>query len=332
MKKTKIQTYKEAYTGDYPWAWKLAITQNGVFWPAEEIVVEKDVHDFKVAMTPAEQHATTIALKLFTLYEIKVGVDYWIGRVMKSFPNRDIMRMANSFAFFEVNVHAPFYNQLNEVLHLNTDDFYLSYKKDEVLKSRMEHIAQLVKSPDDLISVAAFSMIEGAVLYSSFAFLKHFQSNGKNKLVNTIRGINFSVRDENLHCIGGASIFQQLKEERLAAGLIDDEYLKNLEAEIIKAAQDIEQHEALIIDEMFSNGPIEGITDVQMKRFQQSRIDLCLSQLGIAPIYNVSYNPIKDWFYENINSYQMNDFFVGVGNQYNRDWDETGFVWDQTLI
>ena len=83
----------------------------------------------------------------------------------------------------------------------------------EISTEQLDGLLNLIKDKDDLKSVAAFSMIEGAVLYSSFAFLKHFQSNGKNQILNTVRGINFSVRDENLHCIGGAYAYNTLKAE-----------------------------------------------------------------------------------------------------------------------
>ena len=36
---------------------------------------------------------------------------------------------------------------------------------------------------------------------------------------------------------------------------------------------------------------------------------------------------IKEWFYQGINSVQLHDFFVGVGNEYNRDWNEKRFTW-----
>ena len=77
---------------------------------------------------------------------------------------------------------------------------------------------------DILKSIAVFSMIEGAILYSSFAFLKHFQAEGKNKLVNVTAGINFSVRDENLHSMAGAWLFKTL----LAECELSDEEIEKL--------------------------------------------------------------------------------------------------------
>lgn len=326
MKKVKCQTPKEAYIFDYPIAVELAKTQRDVFWPPDEIKVEKDKHDFKVGMTESEQHGVLESLKLFTHYEIKAGVDYWGDRFMRSFPNPSFQMMASCFSFFEINVHAPFYNKLNEALHINTEDFYMSYKESKVLSERMKFIGSMIHDKDDLISVAAFSMIEGAVLYSSFAFIKHFQSNGKNKILNTVRGINFSVRDEALHCIGGAFAYNQLKSE-LKAINIPDEYFKDIENKIIKAAYEIYDHECYIIKKFFEKGPMDGITDIQMVRFVESRINICLKQLGIANIFKVTYNPIAEWFYTGINAYQMNDFFTGTGNAYNRAWDESSFIW-----
>lgn len=189
----------------------------------------------------------------------------------------------------------------------------------------MDFIEGIVASEDKLESLGVFSMIEGAVLYSSFAFLKHFQSQTKNKLLNVVRGINFSVRDESLHAEGGAWLYNQLKSELN----LSDEELKKLENKIIEAAHTIREHEFRIIDMIFEKGNIEGITKVQMQHFVESRINLCLKNLGISKLYEVSYNPIADWFYDGINAYQMNDFFTGIGNQYNRNWDEAAFTWGE---
>jgi len=326
----RMKTPKEAYVFDYDIPVEMAKAQNEVFWLADEIKVEKDVQDIMVNMTESERHGVITVLKLFTLYELVAGKEYWGNRIMKAFPRPDIQMMASSFSYFELNVHAPVYNKLNEALHLNTEEFYLSYADDPILKERMSFIGKLVTSKDDLLSVAAFSLVEGAVLYSAFAFLKHFQSNGKNKLLNVVRGINFSVRDENLHCLGGAWLYTQCKEEMQAEGKKDDAYYEEIEQKIIEAAKTIYEHEARIVDMVFEEGPMDGITDVQMKRFIESRLDLCLKNLGIAKQFGTNYNPIAEWFYDGINAYQMNDFFTGVGNSYNRNWSENHFTWGQT--
>jgi len=229
-------------------------------------------------------------------------------------------RMAATFGAFELAIHKPFYAKLNELLYIDTDDFYSSYVNDETLSARMEFIDKIVTDNNDLISLAGFSMVEGVILYSSFAFLKHFQSKGKNKLLNVVRGINFSVRDENLHSMAGAYKFKKKLQNYTG----DKEEIKT---KILEMANKLREHEYRIADMIFEKGNIDGITDVQLKHFIDSRVNLCLDQLGYSNLYKINYNPIADWFYDGINGYQYNDFFSGMGSQYNRNWDEKGFKW-----
>jgi ribonucleotide reductase beta subunit family protein with ferritin-like domain len=134
-------------------------------------------------------------------------------------------------------------------------------------------------------------------------------------------GINFSVRDENLHSLAGAWLFNTLREE---SEQLDN---KELDKKIYKTCGKIYEHESRIIDMIFEKGEIKGITDLQMKNFIQARLNLCLEQLKLDPLYEVDYDPISKWFYKNINTPQLHDFFHKQGNSYNRDWQETRFAW-----
>lgn len=319
--KPKIKTKEKAFVFEYPEAIAYSDMQNSVFWPATEIDVEKDVQDILVNMTHAERHGVITVLKLFTKYEQVAGNDFWSGRFKRMFPRPCMQTMATTFSFFEIAVHARFYNMLNEALNLSTTDFHNDYVNNPVLKSRMDFIEDYVTGDDDELSLAVFSMIEGAVLYSSFAFLKHFQAEGKNKLMNVDAGIAFSVRDENIHSEAGAWAFRTARKEE---GRDDD---KNLDDKIYEAAKKIHEHECQIVDMIFEEGSIEGITAVQLKHFVESRINICLRNLGLKAMFDVKYNPIAKWFYRDINAVQFHDFFTRVGNSYNRSWNESKFVW-----
>jgi len=215
-------------------------------------------------------------------------------------------------------VHAPFYNKINEVMGLATDEFYNSYIDDPILKNRIDWIEEQVAQEDLLKSLGVFSMMEGAILFSSFAFLKHFQSQGKNKLVNICSGINFSVRDENLHCQGGSWLYRTLKQELGA----EDQY-----DYFVSVAEKIALHEDRITDMIFEKGEILGITADQIKAFVRHRLDTCLEYLGYEKHFNPECKAIKEWFYDNVNTSYFNDFFSRMGNQYNRKWSRTKFVW-----
>lgn len=305
---------------------QFADEQLKVFWLPEEIKVEKDIQDVLVNFSEAERHAVITTLKLFSIYETHAGDEYWGDRFKKMFDGAEFHRMAAVFSMFELAVHAPFYNKINQLLHIDTPDFYMSYYDNEVLRERIRHIGEIINDKDDLISLAAFSMVEGVILYSSFAFLKHYQSQGKNKLMNVVRGINFSVRDENLHALAGAWAFKY-KLSQMDKGPLMDAYKADLEKKIRDTARKMYEHEVQIIGMLFEKGKIDGITHTQLENFVQSRVNECLKQLGYSKEYDVKYNPISEWFYKGINDYTFNDFFSGIGNQYHRNWSETDFVW-----
>lgn len=323
----RLLTPTRSYVTHYQDAIKFSEQAEQIFWTANEINVEKDKQDMLVNMTEAERHGVITTLKLFTLYELVAGNEYWLGRVKDMFPRPEIQRMCSIFGMYELNVHAPFYNKLNQVLGLDNDEFYLSYVNDPILADRISFIDSLVSDRDRLVSLGCFSLVEGAVLYSSFAFLKHFQAQGKNKLLNVVRGINFSLRDENLHAMAGAWLYRSLRDEMLQDDPTYRVAIENASERILRAARAIYEHEARIVDMTFEKGEIEGITSEQMKKFVQSRINLCLSQLGLPQIFEVVNDNISSWFYDSINSTSFNDFFTGVGNSYNRNWDQGGFTW-----
>lgn len=297
-----------------------------VFWLPDEIKVEKDVHEILTGLTAAEKHGVLTVLKLFSIYELYAGRDYWTGRIMDSFPRPEIQRMAATFGMFELSVHQPFYDKINQALGLSTDEFYSAYLDDPVLKQRMDFIKHYENTEYFL---PMFSMLEGAVLYSSFAFLKHFQSQGKNKLTNIVRGINFSVRDENLHAEAGAWLFQEQEASKIAAmgDSNRDRYIEQRNNSIRFIAEHLFEHEKLIIGKIFEQGKIVGITSHQLEEFVKSRINICLKNLGLTKLYEVSYNPIAEYFYDGINNFTFNDFFTAIGNEYSRGWNEKGFEW-----
>lgn len=103
----RLLTPKNTYTIDYPEAIEFARAQASVFWTPEEIDVDRDLHSLKTEFNGAEYHGVISTLKLFTLYELNVGQDYWSGYIAEVFPRPDIQRMASTFSFVELGIHAP---------------------------------------------------------------------------------------------------------------------------------------------------------------------------------------------------------------------------------
>lgn len=323
MKNPRIMSPADCYTErDYPEAIKYADKQAEIMWFPKEIDVTKDVQDLRINMAPAEKHAVTTTLKLFTQYELFLGNEYWSGAVAKNFPRPEIQRMAAVFAMMELSVHAPFYNNINKALMIDTPEFYMSYKNHSHLAERMKYIEDLVNDTVSLpVSLAVFSMLEGAVLYSSFAFLKSFQANGHNQIRNICAGISFSSNDEMIHADAGAWLFNQLVKEM--GGLTEDQY--DL---IYLAAEQLLQHEYQIIDMLYSEGDLETVNKEDLQDFVSSRIAICLKNLNMdGTRYEVDNNPVADWFYDQVNNVGLHDFFVSSGNSYERGIESTGFQW-----
>lgn len=316
---------------EYPEFAKLADEQMHTFWPWDEPKVENDLQDLRVKVSHAEREGILHTLKLFTHYERRAGDDFWAGRIMATFKRPEIQRMSSMFSAVEFNSHAGFYNKVNEVLFVDNLEFYNEWKNDPVLVDRMDMIGSIIDSDDDLISIGGFTFVEGAILYSNFAYLKHYQVQecGKDAIKNTCRGINLSVGDENTHAIGGAGLYKRIKEQRR---LSSDE-LGALNALMRKIAMIAYEHECHIIDTIFGFGHIDGITANQMKEFVKHRIDLCLMNLEIDPLFSEdgTYEDefVKSWFYSNINALQFHDFFTGGGSEYHINWNRKAFgdVW-----
>src|SRR5690606_13139809 len=185
------------------------------------------------------------------------GDEFWLEFVYKKFPRpADIQPMAALFAAIELQVHAPFYSRINEELGLATDEFYNQYLEDPILADRIQFLENAIANKDDLRALGVFAFGEGAILYTSFAFLKHFQSKGKNKALNIVSGINFSARDEDLHSRAAGWLFRTLYKEKDEAGLLSEQYKEELKRDIMSAASIVLEHEEQIAHKLFEKGPI----------------------------------------------------------------------------
>lgn len=323
---TKLREPTNSFTIKYPKLVEYADLQlNEFYWKWKEIQVEKDKHQFLTELTEAEKHAVLTAAKLFVKYESFVGNEFWMNRIMKMFPRPEVERVAATFGMVELAIHAPFYQALNTQLGLDNDQFWESYTDDPELVERMDFLSSFVDSDDDRLSLAVFSMMEGAILFSSFALFKSFNSNGHNLLVNFGAGINQSALDEGLHHDVGAYLFRtDLKESRLSKEAKDALFVK-----IKEAADKLREHEFAIIDKFHEKGPLRGITIENFKVFTLARLNHCAVNFGMEPFYDLTGldDPVSGWFGEKIKGYIANDFFNTLGREYSTRYSEDKFVW-----
>lgn len=316
---------------EYPECIEFANNQLHAFWLHTEPSVELDKQQLLVELSDEERESIIKVLKLFVHYEMTIGNSFWsqIGNVM---PRSEIIRMTSIFSAMESSVHAPFYNEINRILDIDYPEFYLEYKNEKVLKDRMEFLnsqCNLSKKStiiDILTTLATFSFIEGCVLYSSFAFLKSFQANGYNKIGHIVTGVDWVVRDENLHQQAAAYLYNTLLNE---CKLNQFEYIELCER-VDKVYKSVVEHEIEISKLVFKNGSINDINHNDMIKFIKNRASHCLGFLNTnlgSGIVEGDKSSINQWFYGNINAPKLGDFFVRTSTEYSKKWSENKLKW-----
>jgi len=304
---------KEFYDPKYPWALEAVDASEARHWRWNQTNIDGDYHDLTTALTKEELHGIKQVLRLFTLYETEIAENYWQGIVSKVFPHPEIKIMCSRFAYEEFGIHARAYAAINDVLGELDEEHMTSWKQDPNLVKRMGFISDAAMIPKDynamdvLKSVATFVFIEGAVLSSSFSYIKHFKSNGKNLINGIVEAINYSIQDEMGHYTVGALLFTTLKEQ---AGLTPAEE-EELTAHVLRIKRKTEEHESIITKDVFSAGSTDGITEEQVSSFVNNQGIRLLDLMEIPHSAEMQDTPIESWYFTNIEGLKLNDFFAG---------------------
>lgn len=318
---SQIETPTDSYVTKYPWAVKMTREQQDVFWPAEELGVEDDEQDFRIGLNEAEKHGVLTAQSILTQYELMIGGnELWGGKIAKMFPRPEIQRMCACFANVELSSHAPFYAIGNEVLGVATDEFYSQWKQEPIFANRISFIQEKANSNNPLEVTAALAFMEGAVLFSIFGFFKGFNSRGFNLIPHFVAGIDGSAKDENFHSLASAALHTVCKAERIqqSTHLPADESV--LASTIRALATQVFTDELQIIKKLFEVTGNRVVTEEECVHFLKNRIDIVLKRLGQAPMFFVENGVISKWFYQQLSTVKVSDFFATTQLQYTRSW------------
>lgn len=322
IKIPRIMQKTDSYVRQYPEIVRLANKQlEEQFWTSSEMKVELDRMTLLYKLNEEQLHAVKTVLHLFLRYELMVG-DFWGQVVANTFPRPEVRLAASVIDMVEKGIHAEFYNQFNVVLGLDTDEHYLAYVKDPELKGRVDWLKSVLGQEDKVLATIIFSMTETALLFSSFAILKSFQSNGYNLIPVVVRGTNQSAIDEDLHGQVSSEIVNTYYSE-MGTTLREDtpRYEK-----VLEAVHYAYLHECRIIDMAITKDSLNGVAKQEYKEFVKHRLNIYLERIGLPPEFEVGKCSIVDWFEKNTYAYKVMDFFsAGAGMEYESSWDETAF-------
>ncbi len=130
---------------------------------------------------------------------------------------------------------------------------------------------------------------------------------------------DISVTCNTLHCQGMIQVFRTLIDEN--PKLWTDEFKK----ELYDIARKMVELEDAFVSLCFQMGPLEGLTETEVRLYVRSLADRRLLQLGLKPNFGVKNNPLPwvDWM---VSGVEHANFFETRSTEYSKGgvegWDD----------
>lgn len=293
----------------YPWAVQYAIDHEKIHWGEWEAKLQEDVVQWQSGkLTPQEKNHITQILRLFTQSDVAVGTNY-LEYYIPKFKNNEVRAMLSSFVNREF-VHQRAYALLNDTLGLPEEEFS-AFTEVQEMQDKLDFMADIDTHSHSgtALAIARSVMNEGMSLFSAFVMLLNYQRFGKMKGMCEI--VEWSVRDETMHCDGMVKLFREFCNEH--PRIVTDEFKAN----IYQMFRDAVELEDKVIDLAFEMGLVEGLSAEEVKSYIRFIANRRLTQLGLKPNWEgISENPLPwlDWV---LNGDSFKNFFEGTVTDYN---------------
>ena len=302
----------------YPWAYEAWLTQQRVHWLPEEIPLADDVKDWHKTLTAGEQNLLTQIFRFFTQADVEVNNCY-MKHYSQVFKPTEVLMMLSAFSNIET-IHIAAYSHLLDTIGMPELEYsaFLKYKE---MKDKFDYMQgfSVANKHEIAKTLAAFgAFTEGLQLFASFAILLNFPRFNKMKGMGQV--VSWSVRDETLHCLSVIRLFRTFIQEN------PEIWTERLRSELQEVCGTIVHHEDAFIDLAFEQGPIEGLTAAEVKRYIRYIADRRLIQLGLETMFDVEENPLP-WLDDMLNAVEHANFFENRATEYSRA--STGGSWEQ---
>jgi ribonucleoside-diphosphate reductase beta chain len=293
----------------YPWAYDAWLKHEQSHWLHTEVPMAEDVKDWKNKLTVSEKSFLTNIFRFFTQGDIDVAGGY-VNNYLPHFPQPEVRMMLLGFGAREA-LHIAAYSHLIETLGM-PDSTYAEFMEYQQMKDKHDYLLEVSTVASSKESTAAqiacFSAFtEGMQLFSSFIMLLNFPRTGKMKGMGQI--VTWSIVDETQHCESMIKLFRTYVEEN------KEIWNDDLKGKIYTIAERMVELEEKFIDLAFSMGDMEGLTDIDVKRYIRYIADRRLISLGLKGIFKVKKNPLP-WVEEMINAPTHTNFFENRATDY----------------
>lgn len=286
-------------------------------WVHDEINFDRDVQDYHTKLTSSERKMIGTILKSFAMTEVFVADEFW-GVIAKYLPKPEVAWAAATFTENEWR-HAAAYHRMNEVLGLEDFDAFL---EDEVVMARLNNLTNIGKDhqgnpnkKDVARTLAIFgAFTENVSLFSQFAILRSFSSNGRNSLMNIGNIIDWSQADEQQHAKVAMWLFNRIIQEN------PDMWTKEFRSEIYLAAKITFDLEVNLINQIFEFGDLPNLKKEDLINYMKNRLNLSLQMIGLKEIFDVDEERLKElkWFDTQFTTLSHPDFFAKRPTDYTK--------------
>ena len=307
---------------NYPWCYDAWLKHEQSHWGHWEVPMAEDVNDWKKRLSDEERSFLTNIFRFFTQGDIDVSEGY-VKNYLPYFPQPEVRMMLLGFAAREA-LHVAAYSHLIETLGM-PESTYNEFFEYDAMRDKHEYFMDMSKSNGTkqsvALNIAAFSAFtEGLQLFSSFIMLMNFPRHGKMKGMGQI--VSWSLVDETQHCESMIKLFRTYVEENLEI------WNDDTKAKIYSIAEKMVELEDQFIDLAFAMGPMENLTEEDVKKYIRYIADRRLISLGMKGIFKVKKNPLP-WVEEMINAPIHGNFFEQRVTDYSKgamsgDWKD---VW-----
>ena len=293
----------------YQWAYNLWEVMLNNTWFPKEVDMNRDANDYK-HLTEPEKRAYDKALAQLIFMD-SLQTNNLIDNVNPyvTAPELNLILVRQSY---EEALHSQSYAVMVDSISQNTDEIYELWRRDMMLKSKNDAIAEvyerLAAEPTEhnfVLACFANQILEGLYFYSGFAYIYTLARSGK--MLGSAQMIRFIQRDEVTHLVLFQNTINTLKRERpdlFTSALKDQVY------EMFERAVALETSWGQYI----TQGQILGLTDDIVAQYIKYLADDRLKAIGYEKLYDVSH-PIK-WVddFAKFNDQRSNFFEATVTN------------------
>jgi ribonucleoside-diphosphate reductase beta chain len=310
----KTETYRPF---KYPWAMEATQEQSiDLYWDVHQLEFSDDIRQFHAdggldtTNVPAKftKNLLNKTLAIFTQMDVAAGALYC--KLLPHVGNNEIRNMWMSFASKE-SVHQRSYALGVEVLDMpeSTWGEFMEYKE---MSEKIDIMVDLdgldLSKPLDFGKALALLLLcEGVALFGAFAAMLNLKRFGLMMGLNQVN--EYSLKDENEHVKNNMRVLSEVRLE-----LSPDENLE-LDSFINKLIVKMRNAEHRYIELIFDMGPVEDMTEQDMKDYIDYLCDLRLSQLRLGKIFNTSNNPLV-WMDYVLGGKQHTNFFEARVGEY----------------